>query len=42
LTGKDAAKADRVMSALMTMRKPDINALKKAAASAPAKTGRKK
>ena len=42
LAGKDAAKANRVMSALMTMRKPDINALKKAAASAPTKAVSKK
>ncbi|HEY3854673.1 MAG TPA: VOC family protein [Verrucomicrobiae bacterium] len=42
LTGKDDAKANRVMSALMTMRKPDLAALKKAAVPVPGKSRSKK
>jgi predicted 3-demethylubiquinone-9 3-methyltransferase (glyoxalase superfamily) len=42
LTDKDAARADRVMSAVMTMQKPDLNAIKKAAAGKPGKARSKK
>jgi predicted 3-demethylubiquinone-9 3-methyltransferase (glyoxalase superfamily) len=42
LTERDAARTERVMGALMTMQKPDISALKRAATSGPGKRGLKK